>query len=422
MAKTPRSPGRIRPSTIDSLTTNDLTGGDVTTFSLDADFDVLTRSWLATQPLMEVAPPPAVRFLTTTGRRRHMIKVHDGWNVESASLVTQLKPHALLRVLETRELSDGSKQALVVLHRSLRPLGWLTMTTADGEAILHIYARPVYEVASNPAKVRKQFDQASRCLGTLPVGTLLHVVETRRAPHGGQRVAARVLGDLAITGWITSTKSDGTRMLREVEKEAVAVERHEEQIRPLSARRRSSPSGASRTPRSPSPQSSARSVIGQTTLSHSAPPARRKRSGSQSARGTRPSSARGRNAETASTPFGMPSRSAVTHGAMVHAHSSGCVGFGGGGSSVEQVAAQTRADEEMALSVAARKNWRLGFTLINNSVSSFKSLQHIDKKLNILLEQVIAIDCHWLPLIAPHYQPHRTVDWHEDRHVVVTDT
>lgn len=218
-------------------------------FDVHTDLDVLMRGWLATTPLMEVAPKVEGRFLTEVGRRMHAIKVQEAVAVESP-LVAELKPHTLLRVLETHELSDGSMRALVVLHRARRPLGWLTATTAEGEAIIHVYARPIYEVTC-AAKVRRQSEVQSRYVGQLQPGTRLHVVETRRV-SGGQRVAVRLLGQLTANGWITATKADGSKMLKEVVLDADAVGMHEAQLRPSSPRSPRVAAGAA-TPRPPPP-------------------------------------------------------------------------------------------------------------------------------------------------------------------------
>jgi hypothetical protein len=234
-------------SMLDALTATDLTNGDSALFRMDADFDVLTSRWVASQPLLEIAPPPSERFLTLKGQRRHVVRVQASWKVESATLAA-LRPHTLLRVLETRELTDGSKRAMIALHRAKRPLGWLVMTTADGEPILQIFARPIYEVTRAAVKVRREFDLGSKYVGQLPMGTRLHVVETRRASRGDTRVAVRVLGEMLITGWITSTRSEGARMLLEVSQEADTVEMLGEQICPASVRSKR-PGSSPRTPR-----------------------------------------------------------------------------------------------------------------------------------------------------------------------------
>ena len=145
------------PSTLDKLTRDPKQSDPkhaVSPFDLHTDIDVLTRGWLATRPLMEVAAPVADRFLSAAGRRKHALRVREERSNESR-IVAEVRPHTLLRVLETYELTDGSTRAFVVLHRSRRPLGWLTAATTDGEALIHMYARPIYELVGSAAKVRR---------------------------------------------------------------------------------------------------------------------------------------------------------------------------------------------------------------------------------------------------------------------------
>jgi hypothetical protein len=50
--------------------------------------------------------------------------------------------------------------------------------TADGEALIHLHARPFYVAEGLPLKVRSAFDELSTFVRKLPVGTRLHVVES----------------------------------------------------------------------------------------------------------------------------------------------------------------------------------------------------------------------------------------------------
>ena len=168
-------------------------GGDI---DLEKPLDVRSRLWLAAQQRMEVAGVAVV--------------VHDGLDPATSEEIETLKPFTKLCVLAVREQSDGSKRACVVREGGTHPLGWLTSTSADGVPFIYRYARPLYETAC-PVKVRKHFDATSKFVTQLPMGTRLHVTETRRAADGTVRVAVAVVGREDALGWMTAKRRDGTK-------------------------------------------------------------------------------------------------------------------------------------------------------------------------------------------------------------------
>ena len=201
------------PSTADLLTRSASLIDTANLFQPGRQFDVLTARWVAQRPLMEVAAPPPGRFLTATGRMRHTVKVHEKPSLESAVLL-ELPPHTLVRVIGICEMTDGSmKRALIVLHKTSHPLGWVTATTAEGEAMLWIFARPIYEVVVHSANVHKHYEPSSKRVAELTAGTRVHVLETRRTSDGGQRVVIRLLGKTAALGWMLSIRPDGAKSL-----------------------------------------------------------------------------------------------------------------------------------------------------------------------------------------------------------------
>lgn len=427
-------------SMLDALTATDLTNGDSALFRMDADFDVLTSTWVASQPLLEIAPPPSERFLTRKGQSRHVVRVQASWKVESETLAA-LRPHTLLRVLETRELTDGSKRAMIALHRAKRPLGWLVMTTADGEPILQIFARPIYEVTRAAVKVRREFDLGSKYVGQLRMGTRLHVVDTRRASRGDTRVAVRVLGEMVITGWITSTRSEGARMLLEVSQETDTVEMLGEQICPANVRSKR-PGSSPRTPRpelrtslSPAPvlvprestspsQQQQEQHVG-SKVSGALASAREKKTeghmGEYSARGRPRSSPKSPWAVKSPWSSGLscsgsglgerrserPASSSVTTRVMASGASSISIssrfssrgrGSPAGGGRVtlttkSSAVPTTRVVPQATvldadLSAAAREHWQRAFRLVcTTSVSSYRTMQVIEKKLDSFFDR-----------------------------------
>lgn len=132
-------------------------------------------------------------------------------------LLAELEPHTRVYVCDTMELDDGTKRSLVLREDGTKPLGWLTSETSEGIPLLYVYARPFYEVARKPLKVRTHFEQTSRISrNMLPVGTRLHVTEVRRTNEGAMRVCVVVIGQEEEAGWITAKMPDGRRTLREV--------------------------------------------------------------------------------------------------------------------------------------------------------------------------------------------------------------
>lgn len=167
-----------------------------------------------------------------------VLSVHEASSMAS-DIIRTLDPRTRLRILATREAEDGSLRALVVLDvpssrvgrqpssprgqfADVTPLGWVTCMTADGEPLVHLHARPFYVVTDQPLKVRKEFEESSTFVRKLPVGTRLHVMETRRTPSGKHRVHAVLLGDEDPSGWVTARMEDGSRTLREMREEELA--------------------------------------------------------------------------------------------------------------------------------------------------------------------------------------------------------
>ena len=180
--------------------------------------NVVANLWLKSQPLMEVAEPWAG---TAKRRASYQMSVHKTYELDS-DVVAHLRPFQRLRVLSTRTLPDGTERACIMLESNGKLLGWLTATTADGIANIHIYARPLYEVAT-PTKVREKFELTSKFVTQLEEGTKLHVVESRKLLEGTLRVCVMLVGNPWGTnakcgpiGWITANRNeDGVRLIRE---------------------------------------------------------------------------------------------------------------------------------------------------------------------------------------------------------------
>ena len=159
----------------------------------------------------------AADLISSDERNGHdgVLSVHaecDPGSLEVAELVA----HTRLYVFETRELDDGTRRVLIMLENGFAPLGWATAMTSDGIPLIYLYARPLYEVAKRPLKVRQSFEQTSRFAKQLAAGTRLHIMQTRRTVSGAQRVQVIVIGDTSETGWITAKHSDGRRTIQEV--------------------------------------------------------------------------------------------------------------------------------------------------------------------------------------------------------------
>ena len=163
------------------------------------------KLWLTSQPLMEVADIPAGVNISATARGRYRAVVTKSYEADSP-VVAEVRPYTKLRVLSTRVLPDNSRRACVILDGDKKPLGWITSTSATGRSLIHIYARPLYEVIA-PPKVRKTFEMSSRFVTQLPIGTRLHVVETRRTEDAVQRACVMLVGEEdKPVGWITVMK------------------------------------------------------------------------------------------------------------------------------------------------------------------------------------------------------------------------
>ncbi len=183
-------------------------------------FDVRAQLAVGAQHLMEVADASylqAADLVAADDRSscEGAINVHEGANLDTR-LVTQLAAHTRLYVVDSCWLDDSTKRVLIVLEGDDAPLGWATAITPDGIPLIYLFARPLYEVAKQPLKVRQHFEQSSKFRKQLSVGTRMHVIETRRTNDGAQRVCIIVIGEEEPTGWVTSIKPDGKRTLKEV--------------------------------------------------------------------------------------------------------------------------------------------------------------------------------------------------------------
>ena len=146
---TPRKAGMISP-----------------TLTLRAEqLDVATLMWLTSQPVMEVVPSPS-------GLQLYVQAECETMN----DLVGDAVPiDARFYILESRRLPNGAKRAHVVLKGQEAPFGWLTQESPDGRSnIRSVYARPLYQVV-RLAVVRKRFELTSEEIGTLPIGSKLHI-------------------------------------------------------------------------------------------------------------------------------------------------------------------------------------------------------------------------------------------------------
>ena len=119
------------------------------------DAVVMAKLWLASLPLMEVAQAPSHSNDSTW-----KVRVTETCELDSA-LRTELRPYTRLHAIASSTLSNGTRRVQVVLEGANKPLGWLTPLTASGSPVIHIYARPMYEVVT-PPKIRKNFDLSSK--------------------------------------------------------------------------------------------------------------------------------------------------------------------------------------------------------------------------------------------------------------------
>lgn len=173
------------------------------------------------QQVMEVADVSylqAADLVAADERSCHdgVVNVHAE-NDLSSVCVAELIPRTRFTVCETCQLGEHGRRALIIYEGDSAPLGWVTAKTPDGIPLMHIYARPLYEVSSKkPLKMRRGFEQTSKYVRQLSMGQRLHVTESRRTTDGAQRVCAVVIGEGSETGWLTARMPNGRRMLREV--------------------------------------------------------------------------------------------------------------------------------------------------------------------------------------------------------------
>ena len=182
-----------------------------------SQLSIPAQRWLRSQNLMEVADP--LPPLYGGSESPPHVKVHQSRELASEK-VGVLSPGTRLHILATCMLNDGTKRACVVLEGAPQAMGWVTTHTSDAQVIIHRYARPLYEVIS-PPKVRKSEVLTSKFVTQLPIGTRLHVVQSRRSQDAAGRallrVCVRIVGDDDPIGWVTASKPrEGTVTIREV--------------------------------------------------------------------------------------------------------------------------------------------------------------------------------------------------------------
>ena len=117
------------------------------------------------QPPMEVALPPTSAASTS----EYTLAVMRWMHLDS-EVVTYLRPGTFVTPLTTCVLDDGTRRASISLQHvegggtNLPPSGWLTTEDLEGNARVHRYGRPVYEVAGTSLKVRRGAVRSERCL------------------------------------------------------------------------------------------------------------------------------------------------------------------------------------------------------------------------------------------------------------------
>ena len=133
---------------------------------------------------------------------------------EEAEFIGRLKRGTKLHVIETFTQADGSRFGKIVPKGDDAPLGWINLN-----GIVPIYGRPIYEVVKPPV-VRADCALTSKEVGLLPLGTRLHVVESRRLSDGAQRVRVAIVGEEDLLGWLTAKKpSTDTVTIRELKED-----------------------------------------------------------------------------------------------------------------------------------------------------------------------------------------------------------
>ena len=189
-------------------------------FQPNREVDVRGKLTLDAQRLMEVADIEYLQTVDLIGVDERssadgVVNVHADCDLQSEK-VAELEPGTRFYIVENRELDDGTQRSLIVLEGDEIPLGWATAYTSDGTPLMLVFARPRYEVAKKPLKLRQRFEQTSKFLKQLSVGTKLHITEMRRTVDGTQRVCVIVIGDHEECGWVSSQLPDGRRTLREL--------------------------------------------------------------------------------------------------------------------------------------------------------------------------------------------------------------
>ena len=104
-------------------------------------------------------------------------------------------------------MANGTKRLRIVLAGSMKPMGWIDATLADGSPALYpLGARPLYEVTA-PLRARKHFALNSDLVTLLQVGARLHVVEMRKSTENVLRACVVMAGDDLPLGWVTALPS-----------------------------------------------------------------------------------------------------------------------------------------------------------------------------------------------------------------------
>ena len=162
----------------------------------------VAERWLRSQPVMEAARPLTSEDATPLCVRRG----HE----PTSEVVGELSAGATLRVLDRKTLSDGTTRLRVILESRRKPMGWINATLADGSpAVYPVLARPLYEVCTQPLKVRKHLALDSEFVTQLHVGARVHVVEMRKiiSKSGAERALVSMAGEDVPIGWITARKA-----------------------------------------------------------------------------------------------------------------------------------------------------------------------------------------------------------------------
>lgn len=146
-----------------------------------------------------------------------LLTVHES-SEPMSPVVTELEPHTPLCVIAMEELSDGTKRARIVRHtptQAAPPLGWVTAKTADGRALLHYFARPLYEIIV-PTKVRHHAKTDSRPICLLPPGMRVHVVDNCRVGKVNRARVALADQDEPL-GWLSVLTVAGVRTIHSLD-------------------------------------------------------------------------------------------------------------------------------------------------------------------------------------------------------------